>query len=142
MFGFDLPFWLIGLLTGARKFIAAVFAFVTKPPGSYIALVALILLAWWWSGERGFNRGDATGYERCQAEHRAAAARERARQVKVGVVVTRASENRTTQSAIINQSNREIVSDVKARAEALPPPPAHCPVAVPADLADRLRKLE
>jgi|GEM_PF-1761999 len=43
----------------ALTVFSAVWNFVKRPPGSYIALVLLILLAWRWSGERGYDSGVA-----------------------------------------------------------------------------------
>jgi hypothetical protein len=141
MFGIDLPLWALAAIAGGRKFLAALWAFVTKPPGSYIALVMLIGLAWWWSGEIGHNRGEKQGRADCEAAHTAAATKEVTRQEKAVTAAVVASEKRTTRSAVLNTANREIVADAKARAEDLPPPPPECPAAVPADIADRLRGL-
>lgn len=126
------------LLSG---WLSALWTFLSKPPGIYIGVVALTVLAFWWSGQRGYDRGHTQGQAECEATHAAAAAHEVARQQAVGTAALQASETRTFQSAAQDRTNREIVSDVKARAESLPPPPPECPAAVPADLADRLRAL-
>jgi hypothetical protein len=121
---------------------AALWAFAARPPGLYVALVVLALLAIWGSGELGYRRGDSQGRADCEARHAQAIAAERARQARVSASVTAASDVRTAASKAQDSQNREIVADVKARANNQPPPPSICPPAVPAALADRVRRLE
>jgi hypothetical protein len=124
-----------------RSFASWAAGFLSKPPGIYIAAVVLVGVAVWWSGQRGYDAGVAQGKAACEAAHSAATAREVTRQQVAGAGAVQASEARTIQSAAQDRTNREIVADVQARAESLPPPPVACPAAVPADLADRLRQL-
>jgi hypothetical protein len=121
--------------------LSALWSFLSKPPGIYLLAAILVLLAIWWSGQRGYDRGHAQGKAECEAAHTAAAATEVTRQQKVATIVVQASESRTTKAAAQDRTNGEIVADAKARAESLPLAPPECPAAVPADLADRLRSL-
>ena len=136
-----LPAWLLSLLGGMGSALKSLFAFFSKPPGIYLLAVSLVLLAIWWSGQRGYDRGHTQGKAECEAAHAAAASTEITRQQKAGTAAVQASAARTIKAAVQDRTNREIVADVKARAKSLPPPPPECPAAVPADLADRLRAL-
>lgn len=122
--------------------IAALWGFVSRPPGLYVALVALALLTIWGSGERGYRLGTAQGKADCEAAHTAATAAEQARQLQAGTGAVDASERRTNLAHGQDSSNQEIVTDVKIRAQNLPPAPGICPPGVPSILADRLRSLQ
>lgn len=126
---------ILGLLWGgASSFLTSLFAFVTKPPGSYVAAAGLAALAWWYSGHLGYGRGQ----DACEAAHKAAAQAEVHRQAVVGVTVTKAAEVRSIVSQKADRSNREVVAHVKEQAHVAPQANAVC---VPADLADGLRDL-
>jgi hypothetical protein len=124
--------------TYARAWLSAAVIFLSTPPGSYLACCVIAGGAWWYSGHLGYERGQTA----CETAHKTAAVAEQARQAQVGADVTTASETRTGQSQAQDARNQEIVNDVKGRAHDLPPVPEICPPAVPAALADRLRKLE
>lgn len=128
------PVW--NLFKGA---CAAIYGFCSKPPGLYIFAVLATFLAFWWWGGHKYAQGVQSGRDACESAHRAAAVTEEARQTTVAQIVTEASEIRTIASQASKTRNREIVADAKARADELPPLPAECPLAVPADIADRLR---
>jgi hypothetical protein len=59
---------LLSAWTVARLFFGQILAFVSKPPGSYIAIILACAIGLWWFGQHEFNRGRAA----CQAESVAA----------------------------------------------------------------------
>lgn len=130
------PIW--SLFKGA---VAAIYGFCSKPPGLYVfAALATFLAFWWWGGHK-YSQGVQSGRDACESAHKAAAVVEQARQSTVAQIVTQASETRTIASQAVKTHNREIVADAVAHAEALPTPPAECPIAVDGANADRLRHL-
>jgi hypothetical protein len=133
--------WLAMALGWGRGALAAIWSFATTRPGCYFALAALALLAVWGSGELGYRRGARDGKAACEAVHAAAMAHEEARQHQAAGAAVGASQVRTAASEALDNTNKDIVAHVKVQAAALPPPPAACPLAVPADLADELRAL-
>src|SRR4051794_37698154 len=92
--GYTLMPFLLALLPVWNVFkaiLAWLVTFLSRPPGVYLLAAALICLAVWWSGERGYKRGQVA----CQASHQAAAAREVHRQTMVFQTVGDRSEART-----------------------------------------------
>lgn len=130
-----MPMMLISALGWAKNAFAAVVAFCAQPPGSYLALVAVAALAFWFSGQRGYDRGQSN----CQAAHKAAVAMEVSRQKTAVAGVVGRSDKRTAVNATIDQKNAQKVKYVVVQAKTRPGADAAC---VPADLADRLRGLD
>lgn len=106
MFGFDLPFWLLGFFTGARKIIGALFSFFSKPPGIYIAMAIAVAGAIWWSGERGYGRGVA--WQKSEDE--------KARLIAVAAAEKRGRENQAKLDAGI-QSAAEKAAYARGKAQ-------------------------
>jgi hypothetical protein len=125
------------MFSTAISILSAALGWLTKPPGVYVSAAALVVLAIWISGQRGYDRGVAA----CAAAHQLAAARIQVQRQAAVTIAAHVAETTTAAAAAKDATNKEIVADVKARAQALPVPPPSCPLAVPADLADRLRQL-
>lgn len=123
------------ILALAKELGAKAWAFVSKPPGSYVALVILAVLALWLAYGRGYGAGETA----CEARHAAAAKAEIQRQQTVAVGVMARADARLNQNATADVKAKEIVTDVTQKAKALPDSAAVC---IPADVADRLRGIE
>ncbi len=109
-------------------------AWVSEPPGSWIALLLAALLALWGIHHHGY----ATGRAECEAAHKAIAAGEVHRQqVAVTGVQTR-SQARTNQDATTNQTGQEIVHYVTIHAAGAPDAHDAC---LDAATADRVRSI-
>lgn len=130
------PVWIL-----FKEVCAAIYGFCSKPPGLYVFAALATFLAFWWWGSHKYAQGLESGRVACETAHKAAAVVEEARQSTAVQIVTKASEARTVASQAVKTHNREIVADAVARAEALPAPPAECPIAVDGASADRLRHL-
>lgn len=122
--------WL-SLALGVLKAVAStVWGFVKQPPGSYIALIVAVALAWMISGHIYYGRGKAN----CRAVQIVV----HDKQIVYINAAHGASEARTTPHAADNQHNKEEVTHVAQAAAALPGAGDEC---IHADLADRLRDL-
>lgn len=127
---------ILSLVWGAfSKVFGALFTFFTTRPGVYIGMALLILLAIWWSGQHGYERGQAA----CEARHVAAAQKEKIREVIVYRDAQQRSDERTAKSDAKRTSNKEILAHVEEQVAAQPNAAADCVSAVS---ADELRKLQ
>jgi hypothetical protein len=54
-----MPLLLLSFIGGAKSALSALLGFVSKPPGTYIAIVVCCALAVWWYGNHEFSRGEA-----------------------------------------------------------------------------------
>jgi|GEM_PF-3458101 hypothetical protein len=123
------------ILVLAKEVGAKALAFISKPPGSYIALAILAVLALWLTYGRGYDAGKTA----CEARHAAAAKTEIQRQQTAAVGVVARTDARTNQNATADVKAKEIVTDVTQKAKAQPDSAAVC---ISADVADRLRGIE
>ncbi len=119
------------MLSGA---FSAVWSFVSRPPGTYIALALAALLAVWIYGRHEYDRGQAD----CQAAHAQAVQKLAQVQTKQIAVAVADSDKATTAHATEDATNKEKVRTIYLHDKALPDAPAVC---VTADDADRLRAL-
>lgn len=110
----------VAILALAKELGAKAWAFVSKPPGSYVAIVILAVLVLWLAYGRGYDTGETA----CEARHTTAAKIEIQRQQTVAVGVVARSEIRSNQNTTANAQ------------------PDSAAVCIPADVADRLRGIE
>lgn len=129
-----MPILLMALGWG-RSALGAIFAFCSKPPGSWIAAAVAFALGIWWYGQHEFNKGK----EACEKAHANAAANEIIRVKTVYIDADARSAQRTDKSETVNAKNRTIVRVIHDQAAAMPDHDATC---IPADIADRLREIK
>jgi hypothetical protein len=111
--------------------MTAIFAFLAKPAGRWIAAgVAALLLLW-----GVHHQGYASGRADCQA----AARKVEIRQIEAGTAAVRHAETQATAGAIKDKSNQEIIRYVVKTVAAQPDAGAEC---VSAAVADSLRNLQ
>jgi hypothetical protein len=126
---------LLSALAAAQSFLGGLWAFLSKPPGSWLLAGTVALCALWYAHHRGYEDGKAA----CGAKHKAAVQAEIKRQDDLTeVVITRANQTAITDAAL-DAANKERVIYVKQAAAAEPSGSALC---VPTSVADRLRGLE
>ena len=111
--------------------IATILAFVTRPPGSWLAGALAALLMLWGIHHHGYVQG-AAACETAQARHRA-------EQKAQGDAARRRAERQAQQDSAKNEKANETIRYVTLRAKALPDGSVVC---IPADVADRLRGIE
>lgn len=116
----------------AAGFFATVFNFCKQPPGSYLALIALIFIAYWYSGQVGYNRGTTD----CKAAYTEASGKEASRQKTVGEVVSKDSDKRTSEAKVQDVKNQGITHDAVLIIRSKPI--IEC---ISADAADKLRSI-
>jgi hypothetical protein len=113
-----------------RAVLSTVWAFIRQPPGSYIALIGAVVLAWWWSGSIGYDRG--------KGDCKAAQIVIHDKQIVYVKAAGAVSEARTGGHAVENKHNKQEVNHVAQDAAARADAGDEC---IRADLADRLRGL-
>ncbi len=123
------------ILAAAKSLAGKTTAFLSRPPGSYIALAILFALALWLAYGRGYDAGEGA----CEARHATAAKAEVRRQQTAAASAVARSETRSNRDATADEKAKEIVTDVTEKAKAQPDSAAVC---IPADVADRLRRIE
>lgn len=122
--------WLAPVAAVIRAALSAAWSFVRRPPGSYIALLGAVALAWWWSGSIGYSRG--------KTDCRASQVVIHDKQIVYIKAAGAVSEARTDAHAGENKHNRQEATHVAQDAAARPDAGDEC---IRADLADRLRGL-
>lgn len=122
--------WASAALEIGQKVVGAIWSFVRQPPGSYIALLGAVALAWWLSGSIGYSRG--------KTDCKAAQIVIHDKQIVYIKAAGAVSEARTGAHAVENQHNRQEVNHVAQDAATRPDAGDEC---IRADLADRLRGL-
>jgi hypothetical protein len=113
----------------------AAWAGARKPPGLYVVIAVVVVLALWWFGQHEFSAGQTV----CETAHKAAAVAEVQRQQRVATVAVAASESRTAANTVTDTHNREIIRYVVKTIAVQPGAGLEC---IPAAVADRVRGLQ